>query len=86
MLCLVCKNNCIAIAKVMIAEGASVNVKDFERNSPLHLAMCNSNTEVIDHLLRNNADKEAKNDKEETAALVVARWCQNVQCIRMLNY
>ncbi len=46
---------------VQTEKGAKINARDFYGNSPLHLACRVGNSPVVQHLLENNANVNARN-------------------------
>lgn len=62
------KVNDVNLARILIKNGADVNSKDAQGNTPLYHAILNKNTAMIKLLLDNGADMYIKNSKGDTAA------------------
>lgn len=56
------KYNNIAIAKILIKNGADVNFKDMSLQTPLHIAVQKSNLVIARLLVKNGADIEAEDE------------------------
>lgn len=57
----------VKIAKLLIEQGANVNVQDKAKYTPLHYAVENNLTEVVEKLIEKGADVEIENKFKETA-------------------
>lgn len=55
-----------SIVKLLIDKGANVNAQDFSGHTPMHWAALNGYKDIVILLLINGADKNIKNDKNET--------------------
>ena len=62
------KVNDVQLAKVLIGNGAKVNVQDSQGNTPLYHAIMNKNGKMIVLLLDNGADMYIRNKKGDSAA------------------
>ncbi|MHA4808844.1 ankyrin repeat domain-containing protein [Flavitalea flava] len=67
----------------LIHSGANVNLKDLEKNTPLHYAAESGNTEIAKVLLKANADREAENKLKRTP-LLLAVENQKTEMVRLL--
>ena len=54
------------VAELLLANGADVNTKDYDGNTPLHWTSFNGHVEVTELLLANGADINTRNDKGNT--------------------
>jgi ankyrin repeat protein len=76
------------IFKLLIEAGASIYSRDKHRNTPLHLAMKNAQTDIVSELIRisgNNPDYlNAQDAVNESTALHWASIIGNVAVVRML--
>jgi len=55
-----CKYNHIEIVKLLIDNGADVNIAVNTGSTPLHIALNGGNTEIAEYLIENNADINVK--------------------------
>lgn len=62
------KVNDVHLAKILIDNGADVDAKDAQGNTPLYHAILNKNSAMIKLLLDNGADMYIKNKRGDTAA------------------
>lgn len=62
------KVNDVALAKVLIENGAKINVQDSQGNTPLYHAVMNKNSKMIKLLLENGADMYIQNKKGDSPA------------------
>lgn len=65
------KVNDVSLARILIDNGADVDVKDAQGNTPLYHAVMNKNKAMITLLLDNGADMYIKNKRGDTAARYV---------------
>jgi len=71
------QNGNIEVVKSLLAHGANVHITDKMGDTPLHLAAINSamwRSRVVEILLKNGANVEAKNNKHETALKLYDHW------------
>jgi ankyrin repeat protein len=57
----------VKMARLLIAEGASINTQDRSRLTPLHWAAANGQLEVVKVLLKNHADTDTFDPSGNTA-------------------
>lgn len=62
------KVNDVTLAKILLGNGAKVNVQDSQGNTPLYHAIMNKNGKMITLLLDNGADMYIKNKRGDNAA------------------
>lgn len=65
------KVNDVALAKILLANGADVNVQDTQGNTPLYHAIMNKNGKMIKLLLDNGADMYIRNKRGDSPARFV---------------
>ena len=71
--------------KVLLPKFTSVNVFDFEKNTPLHLACEKGNYEIIKLLLESNADVNLTTNKGLTCLMILAkRKVQDTKLVKLL--
>src|ERR1700761_4473903 len=63
----------VAVAKLLLENGADSNAKDKHQNTPLHLASCFGNVEIVRVLLDHDANSSAENAQGYTALHMVSR-------------
>ena len=61
-----CKLNYLDVAKLLITGAANPNSKGKIDDTPLHCAVQNGNTELVDLLIRNGADPNYTTELGET--------------------
>ncbi len=74
----------IDIAKLLIAQGANINVQDTNGNTPLMLAVKSNNIDLVKLLLEKNADISLK-DNEEYDALDWAEYLGFSSIIELIS-
>ena len=60
------KNDPTNVAKLLIKNGAAINAKDDDENTPLHLAAASGNTGIVKLLIENGAIIDAQNKYGDT--------------------
>jgi ankyrin repeat protein len=60
----------LAIQKILLQNGASVNCKNIDGNTPLHIAVHFKATETVKLLLDNKADVNTKNNVQKTPFMI----------------
>ena len=71
--------------KVLLPKFTSVNVFDFEKKTPLHLACEKGNYEIIKLLLESNADVNLTTNKGLTCLMILAkRKVQDTKLVKLL--
>lgn len=71
------------IAKLLIENGADVNKKDKENNTPLHIAVQNNSLELVKLLIEKGADVNAT-DKNGRTLLHIAVENNNLELVKLL--
>ena len=54
------------MVKLFIQKGANVNIKAYDKTTPLHMAALNGHKNVVEHLIKNGANIDAMADKRRT--------------------
>jgi ankyrin repeat protein len=67
-------NGHVEIARLLIQNGAEVNVRSNYGNTPLHLAAIRGQVDVLHLLVENDADLEAQNNYGQRALHCAARY------------
>ena len=70
-------NGKTAVAKLLLAKGAGVNVRTDEGNTPLHDAASSGHGEMVELLLRRKADVNARRPKVATAPGLREMMCRD---------
>lgn len=63
------KKSDINTIKILLENGADINTKTIEKNTPLMAATTNNNVDIVDFLLKNGADVNAINSDGRTALI-----------------
>ena len=71
------------LIKELIKQGANVNAKDLDGNTPLHFASCHNNPEIIKLLIEKGAKVNAKSNNKNTP-LHLAIDYNNIEIITLL--
>jgi len=79
---LACRDGNFEIAKVLIENGANVNLADNEGWTPLMRASLAGNSRIVEHLIANGADSSAINSQKESAII----HASSSQCLECLNF
>ena len=74
-------NNATNTAEVLLKNGADVNAKNKDGDTPLHHAARNSNYNTVEVLLKNGADVNAKNKNGDTPL----HWAEKESMKRLLR-
>ena len=61
------KKGNLSMVKLLIEQGANVNIQDESGNTPLHYAAANGKKDIVKYLLDNKADSSIVNVKEQKA-------------------
>ena len=81
-------NGHVGVIKLLLANGANVNLRDTRGKTPLHEAVLRDNQEGVAELLANGADVNARDSNGETplhiAVLHITVWSAHVSVIRLL--
>ncbi len=59
-------NNSVKIIEILIKAGAELNIKDYNGNTPLHIASRSGYKELVEILIKSGADVNIKNNKGQT--------------------
>ncbi len=78
-----CKNGATKCAKTLFENNVSVNVYDFKRRTPLHVATEKRHQECLELLIRKGGDINAK-DEEDLTPLHLAASLGNIDCLEVL--
>ncbi len=78
-----CKNGQTKCANTIFEKNVSVNVYDFNRETPIHLAAYVGHQECVELLIRQGADVNAKDDVDWTPLHCAAAFGK-VDCLEML--
>ena len=65
----------VEIARLLLQNGAEVNVRDSLDRTPLHYAALFGHVDILHLLVENGADLEAQNNPGERALHIAARYC-----------
>lgn len=76
-------NDNIDLIALLLQNGANINLKDDEEETPLTVAILNESIDVIDFLLRHGSNPNLKDDEGETP-LIRAISCKNIKIIELL--
>ncbi|KAK7449834.1 hypothetical protein BaRGS_00039989 [Batillaria attramentaria] len=81
---LTAKNGTAEVAATLIEKGAKVDEPNSDRNTPIHLAVENRDSDVLQLLLKKPVrDIDAWNDKQETALHMAAK-SGDKKCVELL--
>lgn len=64
----------------LLASGADVNYSDTDNRTPLHVAACQGYREVVELLILNGAEVEAKDRWGSTVSLALISLCYGTRC------
>ncbi|CAH1115649.1 unnamed protein product [Psylliodes chrysocephalus] len=78
-----CRTDKIEIAKKLIKSGACINIQDGQKNTPLHMSVCNP--EITHILIKNGADIDSINFYQDTP-LHDAITVENLETVCLLLY
>lgn len=67
MLHVASKSGHLSMVKLLLENGANVNIQDESGNTALHYASANGKKDIVKHLLENQADASIVNAKEQKA-------------------
>jgi ankyrin repeat protein len=68
-----CLRGCIRSVRILVENGANVNMKAMHGYYPLHAAAQNGHTEIVELLIENSAQTELKNDDGDTPLMLAVR-------------
>jgi ankyrin repeat protein len=74
---LVCMNNQLAVARLLIEHGADINIESQNKDSPLILACKNNNKEIVELLIEHGANINSRNKKGDTALISLIKDSDN---------
>ena len=78
-----CRYDHLDVALMLLEEGASVDTRDKNHNTPLHYAVCGGNEPLVRMLLEAGADVESE-DGLGFRPLLYAVWCGSIPLVGML--
>ena len=74
----------VEVLKYLISQGADVNAKDNDGETPLHHTVFNSNIEVLKYLVSQGVDVNAKNNNGRTPLHLAANFSRDPEVLKYL--
>jgi glutaminase len=82
-ICEACKNGDLEHIKILFQKNINFNIKDYDNRTPLHIAVCEKNIDIIKYLV--NTIKVKKNIKDRWGRMPVDEADNNEEIINLLT-